>query len=84
MKTKMNYLKEIGGNKMVTAIKDEALEKVTGGSLYLGGVPFRVCKHDHKNRTGGERADSRWIWWSQHQFQYFCPECKKMFWEDED
>ncbi|WP_026661381.1 hypothetical protein [Butyrivibrio proteoclasticus] len=65
---------------MNTAMKDAELEKVSGGSLYLDGMK-KHCLHERKCRTGGERDVTRWIFWDAHEYQYFCPDCKEMFWD---
>ncbi len=61
----------------------EELKEAAGGALYPDGIGDK-CKHPNKQRTGAEREDSRFFFWSQHQFQYYCPDCKKTFWRDEE
>ncbi len=64
-------------------LTEEELEKVTGAALYPDGIGSS-CKHIHKHRTGAEREDSRFIFFSQHQYQYFCDDCQKYVWIDEE
>ena len=61
-------------------------DNVSGGSVAPGGTAFPVenCNHPRKYKTGQEREDSRFILWSQHQFEYYCPDCKKNVWIDEE
>ena len=61
-------------------------ESVFGGNLAPGGVAFPVdqCKHPRKYKTGNEREDSRFFLWSQHQFEYYCPDCDQKIWIDEE
>ena len=64
----------------------DQMEQVNGGGadlLHLASCG--VCPHPNlRYKTGEDRKDSRWLIFSQHQFEYFCPECKKTFWEDEE
>ncbi len=64
-------------------LENEELENVTGGALYPDGIGD-PCKHTNKVKTGNEREDSRFFFFSQHQFEYYCPDCKKTFWVDEE
>ena len=66
------------------ALKPEELDKVAGGGGrrrdYSGG---NQCRHDHATRTGKEREDSFFVFWSKHQYEYSCPDCKATFWRSE-
>ncbi len=64
-------------------LKNEELDEATGGALYPDGIGNR-CKHPNKVKTSAEREDSRFIFFSQHQYQYYCPDCKQTFWVDEE
>ena len=67
-------------------LSTEKMEKVTGGSVYPDGMQplFDKCEHEHKVKTGAQREDSRWVFFSQHQFEYYCLDCKKNIWVDEE
>ena len=47
-------------------------------------VPKVSCDHVDSYRTGAQREDSRFIFFSQHQFEYHCSICGENFWRDED
>ena len=51
-----------------------------------GGVSSMVtnCPHTNRVKTGREREDSRFIFWSQHQYEYLCKDCQETFWVDEE
>ncbi len=59
------------------------LDDVAGGALYPDGFG-NTCKHTNKVKTGAEREDSRFIFFSQHQYQYYCNDCKQYIWVDEE
>ena len=52
----------------------EEAEQAAGGNIPDG--PGYLCGHNHKEKTGAEREDSRWIFFTQHQFGYYCYDCK--------
>ena len=67
-------------------MNQEQAEQVSGGAYqktrdtkYDGN-----CRHPRKYKTGRDREDSRWIVCSQHQYEYYCPDCRKTFWVDEE
>ncbi len=64
-------------------LDQEVLDNTEGGALYPDGIGDK-CKHPNAVKTGAEREDSRFIFWSQHQYQYYCPDCKKYIWKDEE
>ncbi len=64
-------------------MQKEELDEIAGGALYPDGIGNR-CQHPAKVKTGAEREDSRFIFFSQHQFQYYCPDCKQYIWVDEE
>ena len=59
-------------------------------ALAAGGLvdgPVNVgwaCDHDHTVRTGIEREDSRFFFWSKHQHEYHCNDCGLNIWYDDD
>ena len=46
-------------------------------------VPKIECDNNDAYRTGAQREDSRFIFFSQHQFEYHCLICGENFWKDE-
>ena len=66
----------------------EEMEQVTGGGgLYTSGSQPDYqpsCYHSHAVKTSWEREDEFFIFWTRHQFAYLCPDCKKIFWVNED
>ena len=64
----------------------EEMEQISGGFVYPDGMRplMDKCKHEHKYKTGAQREDSRWLIFSQHQFEYYCEDCKKKIWIDEE
>ena len=57
------------------------MENIAGGSPLC---PKKCCKHPYRVQTGREREDPRWIFWSQHQYEYYCPKCHRTVWKDEE
>ena len=55
-------------------LKAEALEAANGGLRGARMGRKNQCMHAGKYRTGAQREERRWIFWSQHQFEYYCPE----------
>ena len=47
-------------------------------------VPKIECNHNDSYRTSAQREDSRFIFFSQHQFEYHCLICGENFWKDEN
>lgn len=64
-------------------LEQKELEGFAGG-VSLFRKEHSECDHEGKYRTGAQREDSRFIFFSQHQFEYFCPKCGKKFWLDEN
>lgn len=66
------------------------LDEVAGGTAIVAGTKYATtalfCPNHHKGmaRTGNQREDSRFIWWSQHQWEYRCPTCGYTRWNDEE
>ncbi len=66
-------------------------EKVNGGAV-LGGSTCYDEKHcgrnnngPHKNvKTGNEKEESYFIFWSKHMKEYKCVHCGRTVWEHED
>ena len=42
------------------------------------------CQHLRKERTGNEREDSYFVFWSKHQYEYRCVYCGATFWVTEE
>ena len=63
-------------------VSSQELQNVNGGNV--AGGSFMGHKHTKGSRTGREREDSRWIFFSQHQYEYICSECGEKFWADEE
>lgn len=69
------------------ALNQEALEQISGGGVdmtHLVTCKSNQCMHPHEYKTGEQREDERWIFFSQHQFEYICPDCKETNWYDEE
>ncbi len=65
----------------------EKLEEISGGAVditHLRTSGYITCTHPDKYKTGAQREDTRWLAFSQHQFEYYCPKCKETFWVDEE
>ena len=68
-------------------LNPEKLEQISGGGVDLIHVFTHdpdTCTHPDRYKTGAQREDPRRIFFSQHQFEYFCPKCKETFWVDEE
>ena len=63
-------------------LNQEQMEQVTGArrKWIKGGN----CDSTHRVKTGNDREDSRFIFWSQHQYEYLCLDCGHTFWVDEE
>ena len=66
------------------ALNTEELDKVAGGGGRRRVHVISKCRHEHATRTGKEREDSFFVFWSKHQYEYFCPDCKESFWQSEE
>ena len=80
---------KLGDKEMETtkALNQEALEQISGGGVdmtHLVTCKSNQCMHPHEYKTGEQREDERWIFFSQHQFEYICPDCKETNWYDEE
>ena len=60
------------------------MEMMNGGLIDSPLKVIGVCEHDHTVRTGREREDSRFFFWSKHQHEYHCNDCGLNIWYDED
>ena len=67
-------------------LNPEEMDQAAGGFRFKTKNPYKnfPCVHPHKTKTGREREDSRYLVFSQHQFEYVCPDCGKKFWADEE
>ena len=68
-------------------LSQENLEQISGGGVDMTHVFSRepnTCTHPHAVKTPWQQEDKRFIFWSQHQVAYLCPDCKEAFWVDED
>ena len=73
-------------NNSLKELNTEQTEQVFGGLICRDAEPVLTdrCKHRNKVKTGDDREDSRFIFWSKHQYEYTCPDCGKTFWVDEE
>ncbi len=60
----------------------EQIEQVTGARRKW--EKGRNCDPMHRVKTGNDREDSRFIFWSQHQYEYLCLDCGHTYWVDEE
>ena len=73
-------------NKEMEKLNMEELDQVAGGSgsswrKHIKKVP--ICPHTNKTRTGNEKEDSFFIFWSKHKYEYYCPDCGQNIWLSE-
>lgn len=63
-------------------LNQEQMVQVTGArrKWIKGGN----CDSTHRVKTGNDREDSRFIFWSQHQYEYLCLDCGHTYWVDEE
>ena len=65
----------------------EQLEQVSGAVYCSESVPgpdYSSCRHPNKVKTPWWGREDDYIFWSQHQNAYLCPDCKKIVWVNED
>ena len=60
-------------------LNPEELDQVAGGRRRKDGLGPR-CQHEHKTRTGNEKEDSFFIFWSRHKYEYHCQDCGQNIW----
>ena len=66
------------------------LDDVAGGTCFTAGTPSQQrkwsCPAHCQNayRTGNEKEDPFFIYWSRHMKEYYCPDCHETWWEHED
>ena len=66
-------------------LNQEKLEQISGGGTDITHMnTCGLCMHPHAVKTPWQREDKRFIFWTKHQFAYLCPDCKEIFWVDED
>ena len=73
--------------KAINTINTKEMENISGGGadyLHVFSCDPSKCKHPNKYRTGADKEDPRWLLFSQHQYEYFCPQCKETIWVDEE
>ena len=73
-------------NANTMELNPEQLEQITGADV-MGmetRYPDDCCHHPHAVKTSWQRKDEFFIFWTQHQFAYLCPDCKEIFWVYED
>ena len=63
-------------------LNQEQMEQVTGARRKW--EKGRNCDSTHRVKTGNDREDSRFIFWSQHQYEYLCLDCGHTYWVDEE
>lgn len=66
-------------------INEKDLQTIVGGNVpgHRKGYDFG-CRHRNKVRTGEDRERPNWIFFTQHQYRYYCPDCGKKIWVDEE
>ena len=73
-------------NANTMELNPEQLEQITGADV-MGmetRYPDDCCHHPHAVKTSWQRKDEFFIFWTRHQFAYLCPDCKEIFWVNED
>jgi bacteriocin-like protein len=68
-------------------LNQEKLEQISGGGVDITHVFSRepnTCTHPHAVKTPWQCEDEHFIFWTRHQFAYLCPDCKEIFWVNED
>ena len=66
-------------NKKMKELNPEELDQVAGG-IRRGARSGSHCQHEHKTRTGNEKEDSFFIFWSRHKYEYYCQDCEQNIW----
>ena len=66
-------------NKEMEKLSTKELDQVAGGRRRDAGLGPR-CQHEHKIRTGNEKEDSFFIFWSRHKYEYHCQDCEQNIW----
>ncbi len=64
-------------------MNQKEMDKVTGGAVLVDG-PNGNCPHKDKTRTGNEREKPFLFFWSRHQVEYYCPNCRQYLWFTEE
>ena len=65
-------------------VNTEAMKNVVGAGVWAPHGWSTICEHPCRRKTGEEREDPRFIFWSQHQYEYICPDCGKIWWKNEE
>ena len=70
-------------NKNQQELSKDELEQASGGNAHLrkSGRKRFQCHHPNKVRTGNEKEDDFFIFWSRHKYEYTCPDCGSTIWE---
>ena len=71
-------------NNIKRELSMDEMDRVAGGMDPVMIKDARKCQHLDRVKTGREREDSRFYFWSQHQYEYICNKCGKTFWVDEE
>ena len=72
----------MNANKM--ELNMEQLEQVSGAECIIDTSSPSVCSHSNKVKTPWWGREDDFIFWTQHQNAYLCPDCKRIIWVDED
>ena len=67
-------------------LNPDQLDNVDGGTCFTAGsydynrALFCPTTHANAYRTGNEREDSIFFFWSRHQIEYHCSDCNYTWW----
>ena len=68
-------------NKEKKELNPEELDQASGGHIAFRHSEARShCRHEHKTRTGNEKEDSFFVFWSRHKYEYYCQDCEQNIW----
>ena len=64
-------------------LNPEKLNQVAGGLSRRDARKTAGCRHINKTRTGNEKEDRFFIFWSIHKYEYHCADCGQNIWLSE-
>ena len=71
-------------NRNKQELSPDELDQAAGGKYRIKiSNPFG-CQHLKKVRTGNEREEPVFHFWSKHQYEYTCPDCGKTWYISEE
>ena len=68
-------------NRKMKKLNRKELDQIAGGCRRRGADRGLRCRHEHKIRTGNEKEERFFRYWSRHKYEYYCPDCEATFWE---